>query len=347
VTTYSQWGKHRTGISSACVYGGVNKHSQIKTLSYGAHIVVATPGRLLDFIAGKNLSLSRVTYFVLDEADRMLDMGFQGDVASISSQVRPERQVLFFSATWSADVQVLAHGLCEGSCKPVRIHVASDAKDSQGVESTGFHAREGIEQEVVVIDIPDAYEQQVAQKRSHLDSYLCRVLAESPDHKVLVFVNSKEHSDDLSGRLSENGFQADAMHGGRGQEYRLWVLDQFRKGLLRVLVATDVLGRGIDIPHISHVVVFDMGTIEEYVHRIGRTARGVNGQGKALVFFEYYYKMPGIAADLVRMLEDCKQPVPQELKRIVEEVESGKREVFKEKPRRQWGARNWDSNSAK
>jgi len=110
------------------------------------------------------------------------------------------------------------------------------------------------------------------------------------------------------------------MHSGRTQESRLWTLDQFRKGKLHLLVATDVSGRGIDIPSVSHVIVFDMGRIDDYVHRIGRTARGKYGKGKAVVFFEYYYKEPGLAAELIELLESSKQKVPEELKRIAWEV---------------------------
>merc|ERR1711974_500930 len=134
-------------------------------------------------------------------------------------------------------------------------------------------------------------------------------------------------ADKLSTRLRTQGFKADAMHGGKSQDYRLWVLDQFRKGFLRVLVCTDVLGRGIDIPSVSHVVIHEMGDIEDYIHRIGRTARGRYGKGHALVFFEYWDKQPGIAAELIEVLEASKQQVPDKLRYIAAEVASGRREV--------------------
>merc|ERR1711974_346560 len=134
-------------------------------------------------------------------------------------------------------------------------------------------------------------------------------------------------ADKLSTRLRTQGFKADAMHGGKSQDYRLWVLDQFRKGFLRVLVCTDVLGRGIDIPSVSHIVIHEMGDIEDYVHRIGRTARGRYGKGHALVFFEYWDGNPQIAADLIDVLTTSKQHVPVELLRIAVEVASGKREA--------------------
>merc|ERR1712129_363866 len=122
---------------------------------------------------------------------------------------------------------------------------------------------------------------------------------------------------------------ADSMHGGKTQDYRLWVLDQFRKGELRMLVCTDVLGRGIDIPSVSHVVVHGMGETEDYVHRIGRTARGQYGKGHALVFFEYWDGYPQVAEELIGILEASKQPVPEGLRKIAMEVAAGKRTVRK------------------
>lgn len=343
VLKYSREGRHRWGVWAACVYGGGNKKEQLRNI-IAAHIVVATPGRLIDFLTQRDLSLERVTYFVLDEADRMLDMGFQGDVAAISGLMRPERQVLFFSATWSRDVQSLALGLCHNGAKPVRISVGQGQQSIDGSEQadeSSRHAREGIVQEVIVVDRPRTeWELQVEDKRVILDDYLQRVLEESEDNKVLVFVSQKTFADELSQKLWESGFKADAMHGGKSQESRLWVLDEFRKGNLRLLVATDVLGRGIDIPKVSHVVVFDMGSVQDYVHRIGRTARGVDGKGHALVFFEYYYKEPGIAAELIDVLEASKQPVPRQLRQIAYEVANGEREVFTP-------AKKWNGNSDK
>lgn len=276
----------------------------------------------------------------------MLDMGFHGDVTTISDQVRPERQVLFFSATWSRDVQTLARGLCHEGSRPVRISVGQagrpDGEDAEDAQAAHM-ARKGIEQEVVVVDFPGDWERQAAEKRRLLEEYLQDRLEESEDHKILVFVSQKTLADELSEKLWNAGFKADAMHGGKQQEQRLWVLDQFRQGKLRLLVATDVLGRGIDIPAVSHVVVYDMGGIEDYVHRIGRTARGVNAKGKALVFFEYYHKCPEIAGQLVEVLEGSEQPVPRELRRIAAEVQQGKREVFD--PTAKWGGGKWNGGA--
>jgi len=349
VLRYSEEGGHRGGLHAVCLYGGGNKREQIKSLTWGSEIVVATPGRLIDLAASGALSLARVTYFVLDEADRMLDMGFQDDVASISGQVRPERQVLFFSATWSAAVQELAAGLCQRGSHPVRIAVgqAGHGQSGENGAAAAHKAREGIVQEVVVVDFPSSdYERQASEKKKLLNKYLSQVLSESEDHKVLVFVSQKNLADELCDRLWNDGYKCGAMHGGKAQETRLSTLERFRQGGMRLLVATDVLGRGIDIPSVSHVVVYDMGSIEDYIHRIGRTARGENTKGCALVFFEYYYKEPEIAGELVGVLEASGQPVPAALRAIAAEVAGGKREVFN--PSERWGG-SWgkESNGAR
>lgn len=329
------------GVWAAAVYGGGKKYQQLKDMEYGCEIVAATPGRLIDFMVTKSLSLERVTYLVLDEADRMLEEGFAGEVESISSQVRPERQVLFFSATWSHDVQKLAAGLCNQGAQPVRISVGQDEHGSLSDQKSHVrHARDGIVQTVKVVDFPDDYEKQVAEKRKLLDNYLQGILWNGPEHKVLVFVSQKQYADELATKLWDAGFKATAMHGGKSQESRLRTLEQFRSGEFRLMVATDVIGRGIDIPSVSHVIVFDMGSIDDYVHRIGRTARGKDGHGQAMVFFEYWHKEPGIAGELCDLLEASGQVVPEDLRRIAQEVEAGKRPVFK--PKEKWNNRRWN-----
>ncbi|CAJ1409085.1 unnamed protein product [Effrenium voratum] len=194
---------------------GGKKFQQLKDLQYGSEIVAATPGRLIDFLTQRSVSLERVTYLVLDEADRMLEQGFADDVAKISNQVRPDRQVLFFSATWSAEVQKLAGGLCHPSSRPVRICVGQE----QGSINAARHAREGIVQQVV--DFPEDYEKQQAEKRKLLDGHLQDVLWASQENKVLVFVSQKQYADELANKLWEGGFKAAAMHGGKNQELAL------------------------------------------------------------------------------------------------------------------------------
>jgi superfamily II DNA/RNA helicase len=189
-----------------------------------------------------------------------------------------------------------------------------------------LRARESIVQQVVVVDdtVGDK-EQQLDGKRPFLTKHLGEALEESEEHRVLVFVNQKSFADQLAIDLQKDGFTTDSMHSGRSQSTRLWVLDQFRKGEIRLLVATDVLGRGIDLPMVSHVVVYDMGGVEDYIHRIGRTGRGPHGKGRALVFFEYWPKAPEIAGELVEVLRTSGQVVPPELARIAAEVASGQR----------------------
>eukprot|EP00811_Abedinium_folium_P030204 NODE_4819_length_1842_cov_11.815743.p1 GENE.NODE_4819_length_1842_cov_11.815743~~NODE_4819_length_1842_cov_11.815743.p1 ORF type:complete len:519 (+),score=158.14 NODE_4819_length_1842_cov_11.815743:164-1558(+) len=308
------------GIQTVSVYGGgENRWTQQKKLARGAHIVAATPGRLDDFINKGDVVLSQVGLLVLDEADRMLDMGFHDEVNSIAGHLKRKRQVLFFSATWCAEVQSLARALCYKCSEPVRISYGQEAVGDD--VAAHLQAREDIVQEVIVIDCnnnsDDHWEQQEKIKNEAMDAHLTRVLQASEDHKILVFVSRKDLADKVSARLRAQGFSADAMHGGRPQEWRLWVLDQFRKGALRVLVCTDVLGRGIDIPSISHVVIHEMGDIEGYVHRIGRTARGRDGKGHALTFFEYWEGYPRLAAELASVLSASGQHVPQGAPRLL------------------------------
>jgi len=319
----SYTGNHPGGVWSTCVYGGASKAVQIRS-AQGCHIVAATPGRLKDLVDARHMTLSRVTYFALDEADRMLDLGFQGEVADISAQLRKDHQIVFFSATWQQQVQALARGLCENGEPPVRMAVGQ--KEGGDADEQSLKARESITQQVIVLDHGEgAWEQQTKEKNELLEKHLQKVLVESDENKVLVFVSQKDFADNLCQKLWDLGFHSGAMHGGKAQESRLNTLEKFRKGEIRLLVATDVLGRGIDIPSVSHVVVYEMGTVEDYIHRIGRTARGKDAKGHALVFFEYHWKFPTIASELINVLETSMQPVPEELRKIAKEVDDGKR----------------------
>lgn len=152
-------------------------------------------------------------------------------------------------------------------------------------------------------------------KQELLYAHLREVLA-SDEHKILVFVSRKNLADTLSKRLQSEGFKANVMHGGKSQESRLNTLEDFRTGKTKLLVTTDVMGRGLDIPGISHVVIFDMGDIDDYVHRIGRTARGPYGKGHALTFFEYDKKWPNLPRQLLQVLETSGQEVPRDLKAL-------------------------------
>jgi ATP-dependent RNA helicase DDX5/DBP2 len=326
LTKYSwESSSHPGGLRTQCFYGGGKKWEQLqKFTNEGSHFVVATPGRLLDCIAEGSVSLRRVTFFCLDEADRMLDLGFLGDMESLSSGIRPDKQMAFFSATWPTQVQSLASSLCT-SGQPVTVRV------SQAEGSETLQAREGIVQEVVMIEElvgRNQWGRQDEIKQKLLDAHIKQALANDSNAKILIFVNQKAFADDLSNKLWEDNIHADTIHGGRQQEQRLQVLDDFRQGKMPVLIATDVVGRGLDIPNVTHVVVYSMNDVADYIHRIGRTGRGTNGTGHALVFFEYMSKQASIAGELVDVLIRSKQPVPPQLQVIADEVKSGIRVDF-------------------
>lgn len=318
VLEISRDGNHPDGIRSVALFGGgrENRNQQVHELKEGCHIVAATPGRLVDLVETGCCSLNRVTYFVLDEADRMLEEGFGDQVGSIASHIRRDRQTLFFSATWPPSVQALASNMCHDKTKVVRVTVG------QSVDG-GNSVREAIDQDIVVFDEQN-WEERDKAKMAFLHQHLEEVLS-VPEHKILVFVSQRTHADALCEKLSREGHSADAMHGGKSQDSRLSTLDKFRRGELKTVVTTDVMGRGIDIPDISHVVIYDMGEIEDYVHRIGRTARGPYGKGHALTLFEYFPKWPDIAAQLADVLERAGKDVPLDLQRIVDEVANGTR----------------------
>jgi ATP-dependent RNA helicase DDX5/DBP2 len=330
----SKSGNHPNGIWAACAYGGgsSNKGWQISQIKSGGHIVAATPGRLVDLVQNGDVGLNRVTYFVLDEADRMLEEGFEDQVGSIAEGIRPDRQTLFFSATWPTEVQELAERMCGSQGQsPVLVKIG------QKEEGDGPTSREDIIQEVVVFD-DDDWEMNDKKKQRLLYAHLWEVMSKK-SHKVLVFVSRKDLADQMVSKLWNAGIAANAMHGGKTQDARLSVLDDFKRGHTKLLVTTDVMGRGLDIPDISHVVVYDMGDIEDYVHRIGRTARGPYGKGHALTFFEYDRKWPQLAQELCQVLEQSGQEVPAELCTVALSVQMGVRGTGKSKK----GGNSWDS----
>ena len=309
--------RHPAGIGAACIYGGGARvrDQQVKEIKGYHDLLVATPGRLCDFIEDQ-VSLAQVGYLVLDEADRLLDDGFGEQVAGFDKHMRRQRQTLFFSATWPQEIQALASQLCRGSL----VRVAA----GQQLGGEGPRARSDVVQEVVVLDEGD-WHRSAAVKRKHLNRHL-RNLLQYEENKVLVFVDTRATTWELGEQLQKEGFKADYMYGGRSQDARQAIVDRFKTGEIKLLVTTDVMARGLDIPGISHVVVYDSyGGIEEYVHRIGRTARGLSGRGNALTFFEFSSSYPSMPAELIAVLEAADQAVPAELRKIAEEVASGER----------------------
>jgi ATP-dependent RNA helicase RhlE len=240
-------------LRHAVIYGGVNQRPQVAALSRGLDILVATPGRLLDLMGQGHVRLERLSVFVLDEADRMLDMGFIHDVRKIIATLPKARQSLFFSATMPPEIGRLAASILSN---PARIEVTPAASTVEQVD-----------QRVFFVD--------AARKRA----LLAEVLKDPAITRALVFTRTKHGANRLAEQLERIGVQAEAIHGNKSQPARQRALESFRAGETRVLVATDIAARGIDIDGISHVINYELPNVpESYVHRIGRTARaGADG----------------------------------------------------------------------
>jgi ATP-dependent RNA helicase RhlE len=248
-------------LRSTVIFGGVNQHHQVKALKAGVDILIATPGRLLDLCNQRHVRLDKVSILVLDEADRMLDMGFIHDVRKIVSLCRRDRQTLLFSATMPAPIAKLAHDILD---HPVRVDVAP-AKI----------AVDRIDQRVFFVG--------AKEKRALLEG----LLTDRAMDRVLVFTRTKRGADRVCRNLTQAGLAAVALHGNKAQNARVRALDDFRSGRVRILVATDIAARGIDVPNISHVVNYELpNEPESYVHRIGRTARA-GAEGSAVSFCDH------------------------------------------------------------
>ncbi|MBI4361262.1 DEAD/DEAH box helicase [Candidatus Micrarchaeota archaeon] len=240
-------------VRRAVVFGGVGQGPQVRALYHGVDFLTATPGRLLDLIQQRHIRLDGVQYFVLDEADRMLDMGFYRDVRKIIALLPPKRHSLFFSATMSPQIGELANSLLKD---PVRVEVTPECKTVEKIEQRLFFVDSDKKDELLVSLL----------KQSHLT-------------RVLVFTLMKHKANKVAYMLTHHGIRADAIHGNKSQNQRIKALDNFKKNRVQVLVATDIAARGIDIDDISHVINYDLPNEPEiYVHRIGRTARaGADG----------------------------------------------------------------------
>lgn len=247
--TYGQFLRFR----HAAVYGGVNQGPQVRALSRGVDTLVATPGRLLDLMDQGYINLKDVEFFVLDEADRMLDMGFANDVRKIVSKLPQKRHSLFFAATMSRQIGELAGRLLT---HPVRIEVAPQATTVESVEQRMFFV-----------------------DQNNKDALLLGLLQQKNLKRVLVFTRTKRRADKVASVLSKNRIRSDAIHGNKSQNQRTQALSGFKSGRLQVLVATDIAARGIDVEDITHVINYDLpNEAESYVHRVGRTGRaGASG----------------------------------------------------------------------
>ncbi len=278
VATYGKY----LPFKSAVIFGGVGMNPQINTLRRGVDIVIATPGRLLDLVNQRAADLSNVEYLILDEADRMLDMGFIHDIKKVLALLPKKRQNLLFSATFADPIKKLADSLLDS---PALIEVAR--------RNT---ASERVAQAVYPVD--------KARKRELL-SHLIRL---GNWQQVLVFTRTKHGANRLSEQLGKDGITAAAIHGNKSQSARTKALDNFKKGSVRVLVATDIAARGIDIDQLPHVVNYELPNVaEDYVHRIGRTGRAGNeGEAVSLVCIDEHALLKGIEKLINRKIQQVK-----------------------------------------
>ncbi|NOX48108.1 MAG: DEAD/DEAH box helicase [Chlorobi bacterium] len=256
-SVFNTLGKH-TRVSSFCILGGVDQEPQIKQLSKGVDILIATPGRMFDLVSQGALSLKRVEILVLDEADHMLDLGFIKDIRDLMRHLPRKRQTLFFSATINEKIKKLAYSLVTN---PIRIQISPKDPVAKNIE----HA-------VAFIEMDD--------KRFFLEN----MVRNFPEAKILVFVRTKVRAERVKKAMERVNILTETIHSNVLQEERERTMRNFRNGDLKILIATDVSARGIDIPNVEYVVNYDMPeTLENYVHRVGRTGRA-NQKGQAVSF---------------------------------------------------------------
>ncbi|XP_028674791.1 probable ATP-dependent RNA helicase DDX5 [Erpetoichthys calabaricus] len=282
-------------LKSTCIYGGAPKGPQIRDLERGVEICIATPGRLIDFLEAGKTNLRRCTYLVLDEADRMLDMGFEPQIRKIVEQIRPDRQTLMWSATWPKEVRQLAEDFLK---EYIQINIGA----------LQLSANHNILQ---IVDVCNDGEK---------DDKLLRLLEEimsEKENKTIIFVETKRRCDDLTRRMRRDGWPAMGIHGDKSQQERDWVLNEFKFGKAPILIATDVASRGLDVEDVKFVINYDYpNSSEDYIHRIGRTARS-SKTGTAYTFFT-----PGNmkqANDLISVLREANQAINPKLMQMVED----------------------------
>jgi len=256
-TSFAAYGRH-SNLHRACVFGGVGKVPQVRALSRGVDVLVATPGRLLDLNNDKALTLAGVEIVVFDEADRMLDMGFIHDVRKIIALLPKQRQTLLFSATMPTEIESLANSLLKS---PVRIDIAPDKPAVESINQSLFYVEKGAKRDL-----------------------LAHLIHELNVSRAIVFSRTKHGADRIARGLHQVGIETGVIHANKGQGNRTRTMEAFRSGETRILVATDIAARGIDVDDVTHVFNFDLPTEPEtYVHRIGRTARAGNS-GVAISF---------------------------------------------------------------
>uniref|UniRef100_A0A8C3GB02 RNA helicase n=1 Tax=Cyclopterus lumpus TaxID=8103 RepID=A0A8C3GB02_CYCLU len=286
-------------IKITCVYGGAPKGPQIRDLERGVEICIATPGRLIDFLEAGKTNLRRCTYLVLDEADRMLDMGFEPQIRKIVDQIRPDRQTLMWSATWPKEVRQLAEDFLKDY---VQINVGA-------LELSANHN---------ILQIVDVC---IESEKEHKLIQLMEEIMGEKENKTIIFAETKKRCNDLTRRMRRDGWPAMCIHGDKSQPERDWVLSEFRSSKAPILIATDVASRGLDVEDVKFVINYDYpNSSEDYIHRIGRTARS-NNKGTAYTFFT-----PGNlrqARELIRVLEEARQAINPKLLQLLDTGRGG------------------------
>ncbi|KAL0276939.1 UNVERIFIED_CONTAM: hypothetical protein PYX00_004397 [Menopon gallinae] len=285
-------------IKSICVFGGGDRRKQVNEVKQGVQIVTATPGRLNDLVQNGIINIESITYLVLDEADKMLDMGFEPQIRKILLDIRPDRQTIMTSATWSYLVQNIAQ---KYTSNPIQVIVGS-------LNLTAVHS---VKQTILFM--------RNQEKMDYLMEYI-RGLSE--EDKIIVFVDKKVVANGLSCDLVLNKIDCQSIHGDREQADREQAIDDLKTGAVKILIATDVASRGIDITDITKVVNYDFPkNIEEYVHRVGRTGRA-GRKGEAVTFFTKHDS--AYAKELISILEEAEQEIPDELYKMRDSFEAAK-----------------------
>nr|XP_020730286.1 probable ATP-dependent RNA helicase DDX53 [Odocoileus virginianus texanus] len=286
------------GLKSVCIYGGTNRKGQIQDVTKGVDIIIATPGRLNDLQMNNFVNLRSITYLVLDEADKMLDLGFEHQIMKILSDVRPDRQTVMTTASWPESTRRLAQSYLK---QPMIVYVGT--LDLVAVNT--------VKQNIIVTT--------EEEKRSLIQEFLQSL---SPKDKVIVFVGRKLVADDLASDLGIQGIPVQSLHGDREQCDRDQALEDFRSGRVKILIATDLASRGLDVSDVTHVFNYNFPrNIEEYVHRVGRTGRaGKTGESITLVTQDDWK----IADKLIKILERANQTVPPKLRSMADRFKKRK-----------------------
>ncbi|XP_047537364.1 probable ATP-dependent RNA helicase DDX43 [Vanessa atalanta] len=286
------------GIKSVCLYGGGDRKEQIKTVTKGVDIVIATPGRLNDLVLARHLNVINFSYIVLDEADRMLDMGFEPQIRKSLFDVRPDRQTVMTSATWPSGVRRLAESYMKD---PIQVNVGS-------LDLAAVHT---VTQQIMFVD-EDNKEAALFEFIQNMDK----------NDKIIIFCGKKATATHITTELCMKGIECQSLHGDRDQSDREAALEEMVDGTVNILVATDVASRGIDIKDLTHVINLDFPRhIEEYVHRVGRTGRA----GKTGIALSFVTRNDWAhARELIKILEEANQEVPDELFSMAERFEAMK-----------------------